>query len=72
MFEQSTIIAESTVMLLLTKRKVISLIGCFYDPLDFPSSIIKRLKVATRMNWDEQLMGETRKWKDPNTDLMKS
>jgi len=69
-FELSTI-AETTTTLVPTKRKVISLIGCFYDPLGFLSPITIRFKVLiqelckTQVNWDKPLEGETlKKWKD--------
>ena len=77
-FELSAI-AESTVTLLPIKRKMISLIGRFYDPLGFLSPIVIKFKVLvqelcrSQVNWDEPLTGEIlKKWKDLNTDLMKS
>ena len=77
-FELSTI-AETTTTLFPTKRRVISLIGHFYDPLGFLSPITIRFKALiqelckTQVNWDKPLEGETlKKWKELTTDLLKS
>ena len=62
-----------------TKRKAVSLIGCFYDPLGFLSPITIRFKVLiqelckTQVNWDDPLKGDALKtWTKLTTDLMGS
>ena len=77
-FDLSTIVT-ATVTLIPTKRKAISLIGRFYDPLEFLSPVTIRFKVLvqelckSQVNWDEPLQGELlRKWTDLITDLTQS
>ena len=77
-FQLSTI-GEAAVTLVPTKRRVISLIGSFYDPLGFLSPVIIRFKVLvqelcrSQVHWDKPLEGEMlKKWTDLATDLIKS
>jgi len=77
-FELSNI-AASTIGVVPMKRRGVSLIGHFYDPLGFLSPITIRFKVMiqelckTQANWDAPLEGELLKtWKKLTTDLMES
>ena len=77
-FELSNI-TESVISITPTKRRAVSLIGCFYDALGFLSPITIRFKVwiqelcKTQVNWDDPLEGDTLKtWKKLTTDLMES
>jgi len=55
------------------KRKAVSLISRFYDPLGVLSPITIRFKVLIQELWDEPLEGDVLKvWKELTTDLGKS
>ena len=77
-FEPYTI-AEAAVTVIPTKRRVVSLIGRFYDPLGVLAPVTIRFKVLvqelckSQVNWDEPLKGETlKRWNTLITDLMNS
>ena len=77
-FELSTIV-EAAVTVVPTKRRVVSLIGCFYDPLGLLAPITIRFKVLiqelckSQVNWDEPLKGETlKRWNALITDMKSS
>ena len=73
-----TEIANAALLLSPMKRNVISIIGCFYDPLGFLSPITIRFKVfmqelsRSKLAWDQVLKGrELSKWLSLIDDLDK-